>query len=91
MPKSAGAAPRFLVPGNAGDGWGLSDVSINDQSSTSDLVDAESCCRNWRVSSPAARAKQVREQLIEPVLLITRFTCDRMIPTGVHTLAHTSI
>lgn len=63
--KRWSSSTHFLVPGNSGEGWGLSDASISDQSSPSHLVDAESCCRNWRVSSPAARAKQVRDQLIE--------------------------
>lgn len=77
---------QLLVPGNSWDGWGLSDVNISDQSSTSDLVDVESRCRNWRVSSPATRVKQVREQLIEPVFLM-RDSCA--IPTAYHTLEHT--
>lgn len=62
------SSTQLLVPVNSEDVWGLSDASIRDQSSTSDLVDAESSCRNWRVSSPAARAKQVTEQFIEPLL-----------------------
>lgn len=69
MPKgTVCSSAHFLVPGNAGDGWSLPDANISDQSSTSDLADADSSCRSWRVSSPAARVKPVTEQLIKPAV-----------------------
>lgn len=60
---------QLCVPGNSGEGWALSDASNSDQLSTSGLVNCESRCRNKRVSSPAATAKHIREQLVEPALL----------------------
>lgn len=79
---------QFLVPVNSGAGCGLSEASITDQSSISDLVNAESCCRNWRVSSPASGAKQAKESyLIESLILPN--TC--VIQKWLHTPSHTSI
>lgn len=54
-PCQVQCSTQFWVPGNSRKGWGFSETSNDDQSSTSHLVDA---VRLWRVFSPAVGPKE---------------------------------